>query len=95
MIVLDIEQAVQLARDAGLPVDDQVRRIEEAMNIVGLQIAQRYRVSLKSATVQSPAFAGAAICFAAMEKNQECPPELQELDPDGELGEVETNDDEP
>jgi len=86
MIVLDIAQAVQLARDAGLPVDDQVRRIEDAMDVIGLRIAQRYKVSLESSAVLGPEFAGAAICFAATEKNQECPPELQELDPDGELG---------
>ena len=94
MIIIDIAQAVQLARDKGLPIDDQVRRIEEAMEIIGLRIAQHYRVSLESATVQDPAFAGAAICFAAMEKDQECPPELQEMDPDGELGKAGTNDDE-
>lgn len=85
MIIIDLAQAVWLAKRKGLKVEPYVRQIEEAMEVIGLLLAEEYDVEVGPARVEEPEFAGACIGFRAKRKGQKCPKDLQELDQDGEM----------
>lgn len=84
MIVIDLAEAVALARALEIPVDDEVIRIEDHMFEIGERLAAKLGVELHSAELEEPEFAGAALAFTGTH-GQRCPEELQSLDPDGEL----------
>lgn len=88
MIVIDLAEAVTLARSLEIRVDEEVARIEEHMFEIGEKLADRLGVELHSAELEEAEFAGAALAFTG-ERGQRCPEELLALDPEGELASAE------
>lgn len=81
---LDIAEMVEVARQAGIDVDDYVRALEFAGDQLGKAIAEKLGVDFGCTDVAHPGMAGFCGCFFAKPGIREMPAAFDEWDPNGD-----------